>query len=113
MALTISAKLAWPWYLGSKVGELKDARPPRDAAEDIAGQLQRLVPRRFLLAAPWAGLQHLPRYLKAVMLRLDNLRADPARGAARLAELRPLEQRWLWRVAKLRGAPHARLDDYR
>ena len=28
-----------------------------------AAQLQRLVPRRFLLATPWAALQHLPRYL--------------------------------------------------
>jgi ATP-dependent helicase HrpA len=58
-------------------------------------------------------LQHLPRYLKAVVLRLEKLRADPARDAARLAELRPLEARWLKRLADLRGAPHARLDEYR
>jgi ATP-dependent helicase HrpA len=98
---------------GAALRKLKDARPPREVAEDIAAQLQRLVPRRFLLATPWAALQHLPRYLKAVVLRLDKLRADPARDAVRLAELRPLEQRWLRRVADLRGAPHARLDDYR
>jgi ATP-dependent helicase HrpA len=54
-------------------------------------------------ATPWAALQHLPRYLKAVVLRLDKLRADPARDAERLAELRPLEQRWLRRVAELRA----------
>ena len=47
------------------------------------------------------------------MLRLDKLRGDPARDAARLGELRPLESRWLKRVAELRGAPHARLDEYR
>jgi ATP-dependent helicase HrpA len=58
-------------------------------------------------------LQHLPRYLKAVVLRLDKWRSDPARDAARLAELRPLEQRWLRRLAELKGAPHARMDDYR
>jgi ATP-dependent helicase HrpA len=95
------------------VRKLKDARPPRDVADDVAAQLQRLVPRRFLLATPWAALQHLPRYLKAVVLRLDKLRGDPARDVARLAELRPLESRWLKRVAELRGAPHARLDEYR
>jgi ATP-dependent helicase HrpA len=48
-----------------------------------------------------------------VVLRLDKLRGDPARDVARLAELRPLESRWLKRVAELRGAPHARLDEYR
>jgi ATP-dependent helicase HrpA len=58
-------------------------------------------------------LQHLPRYLQAVAMRLDKLKADPARDAQRLAELRPLEQRWLRRLADLRGTPHARLDDYR
>ena len=69
--------------------------------------------KRFIAATPWAQLQHLPRYLKGVQLRLDKLRGDPARDAQRLAELRPLEQRWSRRVAELKGAPDARLDEYR
>ncbi|MFO1329296.1 MAG: ATP-dependent RNA helicase HrpA [Rubrivivax sp.] len=93
--------------------KLKDARPPREVADDIAAQLQRLCPKRVIAGTDWAALQHLPRYLKAIGLRLDKQRADPARDAARLAELRPLEQRWLRRVAELKGAPHARLDEYR
>jgi ATP-dependent helicase HrpA len=93
--------------------KLRDARAPREVADDVAAQLQRLVPKRFLAATPWAQLQHLPRYLKAVVMRLDKLRADPARDAARLAELRPLEQRWLRRQAELRGVAHGRLDEYR
>ena len=93
--------------------KLKDGRPPKEVADDIQAQLQRLVPKRFLVHTPWAALQHLPRYLKAIVLRLDKLRADPARDAARLAELRPLEQRWLRRTAELKGAGHARLDEYR
>ncbi|MEY3251726.1 MAG: hypothetical protein RL227_699, partial [Pseudomonadota bacterium] len=93
--------------------KLKDARPPKDVADDIGAQLQRLVPKRFVQQTPWPALQHLPRYLKGVALRLEKLRADPARDAARLAELRPLEQRWVKRLADLRGAPHARLDEYR
>jgi ATP-dependent helicase HrpA len=93
--------------------KLKDSRPPKEVADDIAAQLQRLVPRRFLQDTAWAPLQHLPRYLKAVTLRLEKWRADPARDAARLAELRPLEQRWLRRLAELKGAQHARLDEYR
>jgi len=93
--------------------KLRDSKPPREAAEDIQAQLQRLVGKRFLAQTPWPMLQHLPRYLKGVVLRLDKLRTDPARDAARLAELRPLEQRWQRRVAELRGAGHARLDDFR
>ena len=66
-----------------------------------------------MLDTPWAALAHLPRYLKAVVLRLDKLRADPARDAQRLAELRPLEQRWLRRLAELKGTADARLSEYR
>jgi ATP-dependent helicase HrpA len=93
--------------------KLKDSKPPRDVADDIQAQLQRLVGKHFLVQTPWPALQHLPRYLKGVVLRLDKLRADPARDAARLAELRPLEQRWQRRVTELRGAGHARLDEFR
>jgi ATP-dependent helicase HrpA len=98
---------------GAVARKLKDGRPPREAADDVQAQLQRLVGKRFLLDTPWSALQHLPRYLKAIVLRLDKLRADPARDAQRLAELRPLQQRWQRRVAELRGAGHARLDEYR
>ncbi|SIR66939.1 ATP-dependent helicase HrpA [Sphaerotilus natans] len=93
--------------------KLKDARAPKDVADDLAAQLQRLMGKRFIATTPWAQLQHLPRYLKGVQLRLDKLRGDPARDAQRLAELRPLEQRWSRRVAELKGAPDARLDEYR
>ena len=93
--------------------KLKDSKPPKEVADDVQAQLQRLVSKRFVSHTPWSALQHLPRYLKAVTLRLDKLRADPARDAARLAELRPLEQRWLRRLADLKGAGHARMDEYR
>jgi ATP-dependent helicase HrpA len=95
------------------VRKLKDSKPPKDVADDVQAQLQRLVPKQFLLHTPWAALLHLPRYLKGVVMRLDKLRADPARDATRLAELRPLEQRWLRRLAELKGTAHPRMDDYR
>jgi ATP-dependent helicase HrpA len=93
--------------------KLKDARPPKEVADDVAAQLQRLVPKRFLATTPWSQLMHLPRYLKAIVMRLDKQRADPARDALRLAELRPLEQRWLRRVIERKGTTDARLDEYR
>ena len=93
--------------------KIKDARPPKDVADDIAQQLARLVPKRFVVATPWQRLQHVPRYLKAITARLDKLRADPARDQARMAELRPLEQRYLRKLAERRGVRDARLDEFR
>ncbi|MDC8770791.1 ATP-dependent RNA helicase HrpA [Paucibacter sp. hw8] len=93
--------------------KLKDARAPKEASEDITAQLQRLLPKQFVSATPWAQLQHLPRYLKAISGRLEKLRADPARDAKLLAELRPLEQRYLRRVVEMKGSPDARMTDFR
>jgi ATP-dependent helicase HrpA len=93
--------------------KLKDTRPAKDVADDVAQQLERLVPKRFVAATPWERLAHLPRYLKAIAARLDKLRADPARDAARAADLRPLEQRYLRKLAERRGTRDARLDEFR
>jgi len=93
--------------------KLKDSRPAKEVADDVSAQLARLVPRRFLTDTPWPALQHLPRYLKAVTLRLDKWRADPTRDAQRLAELRPLEQAFLRKLAERKGAADVRLDEFR
>ena len=94
--------------------KLKDTRSAsKEVVDDIQAQLQRLMPKRFVLQTPWSQLQHFPRYLKAITLRLDKLRADAARDAKLLSELRPLEQRWSRRVAELKGTPDARIDDFR
>lgn len=93
--------------------KLKDARPAKDVADDIQAQLQRLVGKRFVATTPYAQLQHLPRYLKGIVMRLDKLRGDPARDAQRLAELRPLEQRWQRAVTERKGVADARLDEFR
>ena len=93
--------------------KLRDARPPKEVADDVHAQLARLCPKRFVVATPWPQIAHLPRYLDAIGLRLDKLRADPARDARHLAALRPLEQRYLRVLADRKGAPDARLDGFR
>jgi ATP-dependent helicase HrpA len=95
------------------VRKIKDTKNAPDAAADCSQQLQRLVPKRFLQAAPWSRLQYLPRYLKAITLRLDKYRADPARDAARLTELRPLEQRYWRLVAERKGTVDERMQEFR
>jgi ATP-dependent helicase HrpA len=93
--------------------KLKDSKPPKEVADDAAAQLQRLVGKRFVIDTPWAALNHLPRYLRGLVMRLDKVRAEPARDLQRLAELRPIEQRFQRRVADARGATDARLDEFR
>jgi ATP-dependent helicase HrpA len=97
----------------SALRKIKDSRNHPDATSDATQQLQRLVPKRFLAATPWTQLGQLPRYLKAIMLRLDKLRADPARDAARLAELKPQEQRYWRLVAERKGAVDERMREFR
>ena len=94
--------------------KLKEARGLSGVTvADVQQQLQRLVGPRFVLDTPWAQLVHLPRYLKAVQMRLDKCRQDPARDQQRLAELQPLQQR-VWRLlAERRGAPDERLTALR
>jgi ATP-dependent helicase HrpA len=75
--------------------------------------LQRLVPKRFLALTPWGQLQHFSRYLKAIVLRLDKWRADPARDAAKLLELKPQDQRYWRLVAERKGAMDERMLEFR
>ncbi|OOG54238.1 ATP-dependent RNA helicase HrpA [Polaromonas sp. C04] len=93
--------------------KIKDTKNATEAALDAAQQLQRLMPKRFLAATPYGQLQHFARYLKAITLRLEKWRADPARDAARLAELRPQEQRYWRLVAERKGAVDARMQEFR
>ncbi len=95
------------------VRKIKDTKNAPEATQDAQQQLQRLMPKQFIAAAPWAQLAHFPRYLKAITLRLDKYRADPARDASRLAELRPQEQRYWRLVAERKGQVDARMQELR
>ena len=95
------------------VRKIKDTKNAPEATADAQQQLQRLVPKNFIAAAPWPQLAHFQRYLKAITLRLEKYRADPARDAAKLAELRPQEQRYWRLVAERKGAVDARMQELR
>jgi ATP-dependent helicase HrpA len=93
--------------------KIKDTKNAPEATLDAAHQLARLMPKNFLSITPWPQLQHFARYLKAITLRLEKYRADPARDAARLAELRPQEQRYWRLVAERKGVLDARMQELR
>lgn len=93
--------------------KIKDTKNAPDATKDAGEQLQKLMPKNFIAVAPWSQLGHYARYLKAITIRLDKYRADPARDAAKLKELQPLEQRYWRLVAERKGAVDARMQEYR
>ena len=93
--------------------KLRDTKGQPEVVEDMQLQLQRLVGKRFLVDTPYAQLQHFARYLKAMQLRLDKLRADPARDATKRAEFKPLDQRYWRLVAERKGVMDERSREYR
>lgn len=57
-------------------------------------RLQTLLAAGFATRTPWAQWPRLPIYLKAMTLRLEKYSSNPARDAAREADIRELEQMW-------------------
>jgi len=57
-------------------------------------RLQTLLAAGFATRTPWAQWLRLPIYLKAMTLRLEKYSSNPARDAAREADIQELEQMW-------------------
>ncbi|MDR3299418.1 MAG: ATP-dependent RNA helicase HrpA [Candidatus Accumulibacter sp.] len=89
------------------------------AAQDIEKQLDRLIGKRFIADTPFERLRHFPRYLKAIVLRLDKLKAGGDNGAARdarlLADYAPLWTNYERRARLLakQGVADPRLEQFR
>ncbi|TAK80077.1 MAG: ATP-dependent RNA helicase HrpA [Betaproteobacteria bacterium] len=112
IARTASAILAEHAALAKKLGAVEKAFPR--PAEEIRQQVARLLAPGWIASTPWERLQHLPRYLKAASLRLDKLRADPARDARFAAEVAALEQPYRRELAARarQGAPSPELAQF-
>ncbi len=66
--------------------KLQGAKAHPQTASDIQSQLQALVGKRFIADNDYLQLAHFPRYLKAINVRLEKLRADPARDVRLTAD---------------------------
>jgi ATP-dependent helicase HrpA len=95
--------------------KLQAAKAFPEAGRDIEAQVARLMPEDFIVATPWDRLQRFPVYLKAAGIRLDKLRADPARDRRAAAELAPLATQWQREDARQRraGGVDPRLEQFR
>jgi ATP-dependent helicase HrpA len=74
--------------------KLQGIKAHAQAAADIQAQLQALIGKRFVIDNDYGQLAHFPRYLKAINVRLEKLRADPARDTRLLAEWMQVAAPW-------------------
>ena len=78
---------------------------------DIETQLSWLTPEAFLSAVPWAWLKHYPRYLEAIVYRLDKLRSgSSSRDAENASVVHNLWDRWLASLPEPDRTPTAQAD---
>ncbi|MBI1174856.1 MAG: ATP-dependent RNA helicase HrpA [Sideroxydans sp.] len=82
------------------------------AVQDIRSQCEWLLGKEWIASTPYERLQHLPRYCKAISVRLEKLRVNPARDAQQLAQLLPLQQQWQRKLAAQQGERDPQLEDF-
>ena len=96
--------------LQKKLAQAKAASP--SAYADIQGQLQALIFPKFVAEIPYAQLVHVPRYLKAIAMRIDKLRANPARDAQCQKDWESVARPWQKLLQGNRGsASYAMAED--
>ncbi|MBD8872326.1 ATP-dependent RNA helicase HrpA [Rhodanobacter sp. DHB23] len=81
----------------------------RASYDDLREQLDALLAPGFLRELPLARLAHYPRYLKAMRLRGERLRQDPAKDQQRMLQVLPYWREYL----KHRAAGDGHLDELR
>jgi ATP-dependent helicase HrpA len=82
------------------------------ANQDVRAQLEWLLHKRFIVDTPYERLQHVPRYLKAISLRIEKLRSNPARDAQCMAQMQPLTQAWQKLRQAQQGNSDPRVDEF-
>ncbi|HEU0233855.1 MAG TPA: ATP-dependent RNA helicase HrpA [Gallionella sp.] len=82
------------------------------ANQDVRAQLEWLLHGKFIRDTPYDHLQHVPRYLKAISLRIEKLRGNPARDAQCMAQMQPLAQAWHKLCQVQQGRPDPRMDEF-
>jgi ATP-dependent helicase HrpA len=89
------------WHrVQTRIGELT-APVLADARRGLVEQVDALVGPGFVTTAGTARLGDVARYLQAVELRIDKLRADPARDARWTAEIAAVADEYAAELASL------------
>ena len=82
------------------------------ALQDMRLQCEWLLHKEFIANTPYERLQHLPRYLKAINVRLEKLRVDAARDARQFSQIQPLHQAWQRKSGSQQDNPDPRIEEF-
>lgn len=93
--------------------KLQNVRGWPEAVKDVQAQLRELFPAHFLIAVDAEHVRHYVRYVRAINVRLDKLRNDPARDAAHMAEVQGLATAYYRELASRKGKVDQRLTQFR
>jgi ATP-dependent helicase HrpA len=86
---------------------------PSPSVMDMRSQLGGLVFSGFVVVTPHAALREYPRYLKALLYRIDKFLQDPARDQKQMTEVLPHWQTyWEW-VSRYKSPREPFRDNYR
>ncbi len=88
--------------LQKKLAQAKSASP--NAFVDIQSQVQGLVFPKMVADIPYEQLVHVPRYLKAIALRIDKLRSNPSRDAQCQKDWESVARPWQKLIGGNRGS---------
>jgi ATP-dependent helicase HrpA len=91
---------------------LPQLKAHNQANQDVRAQLEWLLHKRFIADTPYERLQHVPRYLKAINLRIEKLRSNPARDAQCMTQMQPLTQAWQKLRQAQQGNSDPRVDEF-
>lgn len=95
-------------------GDLHRAGPRAKAVVGVLQQWrERLLYPGFLLATPWAQLQHVPRYLRALARRLAKFSEMPERESRHAPLLGAFWQQWRAEMERVGGSASSELREYR
>ena len=86
------------------------------AHADVTQQIQKLIHAQFIAETPYESLVHIPRYLKAIILRIEKLRSNPSRDAQLQSEWQSIYNPWIKLIQSQKvygGSVDGRLDDIR
>lgn len=80
---------------------------------DIEQQMQALFPKGFLQTVPYTQLRHYPRYLKAIMMRLEKWQDEQVRDATKMKDIQRFVTLYERELVTRKGVVDERLGEFR
>ena len=113
IAQEISSLLAQIVALTAQVVKKQKLCTDKWVSEDINHQLSGLFFKDFLLKIGYLHLAHYPRYLNAILVRLEKRREDPEKDAQKMRDVNRFVTLYEREIANRKGVADSRLEEFR